>query len=435
MLHRRNGGAFRWQERSGFMAVDVAVVGAGPYGLSVASHLLGAGIQVRCFGRPMQTWQTQMPHGMFLKSEGFASTLFAPRDRYTLERYCSENEIAYASVGRPVSLQLFSRYGVAFQRKLVPDLEPVDVIRIGRSAGNFELELEDGKICVARRVVMAVGIRSFGYLPPELRGHSAEAVAHSSAYGSLDGFAGRKVAVVGAGASAIDCAAILCDKGADVHIIARDEEIRFHAPPGDVQRSLLERLRQPQSGLGPGWRSRACTDGPIVFHFMPASFRHLVVRRHLGASAGWWTKDVVTSHATMHLGQSVQHADSSGGRVRLDMTTNQGERRSLVVDHVIAATGYRPDVERLDYMAPALRQSIRTTAGSPHLSMNFQSSVPGLYFTGLAAATSFGPVCRFAFGAGFTSRRLSRHLRQAIGARSVPATEDEHREHVMADAA
>jgi cation diffusion facilitator CzcD-associated flavoprotein CzcO len=52
---------------------DVAIIGAGPYGLSVAAHLRSRGREPRVFGDPMKLWRMQMPKGMRLTSEGFAS--------------------------------------------------------------------------------------------------------------------------------------------------------------------------------------------------------------------------------------------------------------------------------------------------------------------------------------------------------------------------
>jgi hypothetical protein len=95
--------------------------------------------------------------------------------------------------------------------------------------------------------------------------------------------------------------------------------------------------------------------------------------------------------------------------VELELAGASGER-TVSVDHVIAGTGYRVDLGRLHFLAPGLRANIQTEAGSPRLSANFQSSVPGIYFVGLSSAASFGPMTRFAFGARFTARRLSRHL-------------------------
>ena len=73
-------------------------------------------------------------------------------------------------------------------------------------------------------------------------------------------------------------------------------------------------------------------------------------------------------------------------------------------EHVIAATGYVVDVERLKFLSSEIRSQVKTSKGSPVLSSSFESSVPRLYFVGVAAANSFGPVMRFAYGAGFAAR-------------------------------
>src|SRR5580658_2904626 len=76
--------------------IDVAIIGAGPYGLSIAAHLRARGVDLRIFGNPMQTWLTQMPKGMRLKSEGFASSLDNPGSTFTLAVYCQEKGIPYS---------------------------------------------------------------------------------------------------------------------------------------------------------------------------------------------------------------------------------------------------------------------------------------------------------------------------------------------------
>src|SRR5271154_6650965 len=107
-----------WNER---LMVDVAIIGAGPYGLSIAAHLAARGITFRIFGSPMHTWLTQMPRGMRLKSEGFASTLYDPDASFTLGNYCTQQGMLYADLGLPIPLETFASYGQAFQKRLVPN--------------------------------------------------------------------------------------------------------------------------------------------------------------------------------------------------------------------------------------------------------------------------------------------------------------------------
>jgi len=390
--------------------VDTAIIGAGPYGLSIAAHLKARGVDFRIFGSPMHTWRTHMPKGMLLKSDGFASCLYDPDSSYPLGRYCQEHGIPYADLGLPVHLETFAAYGEEFQKRFVPELEDKLVVSIGRSLAGFDIRLEDGELIAARRIVAAVGISHFQYVPPVLSALPEEFVTHSSRHTSFDRFKGRDVTVIGAGASAVDVAALLHQAGACVQLVARKPVVAFHDPPGPIPRPLLERVRKPTTGLGPGWRSLFCTKAPLLFHAMPQRFRLEVVRRHLGPAAGWFVKDLVVGHVAFHLGFSVAEANLRNGQVQLRLASNDGAQRTLVTDHVIAGTGYQVDLQRLAFLNAELLEEIRSVENTPVLSRNFESSVPGLYFVGTTSANSFGPMARFAYGAGFTARRLSRCL-------------------------
>ncbi|MGA2564888.1 MAG: NAD(P)-binding domain-containing protein, partial [Steroidobacteraceae bacterium] len=248
-------------------AVDTAIIGAGPYGLSLAAHLRGTRKSHRIFGSAMSFWSHHMPQGMCLKSEGFASDLYDPDSQFSLKVYCAQNNIPYADIGLPVPRETFIAYALEFQRRYVPQLENARVISLARCEGGFELTTEAGEIARARQVVVAVGLINFTHLPRELHGMEGGFVTHSSQHSDLSAFKGRQVAVLGAGASAVDLAALLHQAGAQIELIARRESIDFHPPPKEP-RSLFERVKAPRSGLGVGWRSRLCTDVPLVFYAM-----------------------------------------------------------------------------------------------------------------------------------------------------------------------
>jgi hypothetical protein len=110
------------------------------------------------------------------------------------------------------------------------------------------------------------------------------------------------------------------------------------------------------------------------------------------------------------VGHVVEQAETVGDQVRLHLRGSDGELRQLTSDHVIAATGYRFALGSLPFLSEPIIGELRSLQQTPILSANFESSVPGLYFTGLASANQFGPAMRFAYGAGFTARRVSRHL-------------------------
>lgn len=388
--------------------VSVAIVGAGPFGLSIAAYLRHAKIEHRIFGSPMQSWRTMMPKGMFLKSEGFASDLYDPQQSFTLGHFCRETGRSYADIGDPVPLETFADYGTEFQRRLVPALEQVDIVSLKRSPDGYELATAAGETLFARRVVVATGISSSAYLPPMLERLPRDLVTHSSAHADLSRFRDRQVVVIGAGSSAVDIAAILHELGAKVELTARAARVAFHERAQEP-RPLVDRLLNPRSGLGIGWRSRLCSDAPMVFHAMPERFRLRIVKRHLGPAPGWFVKDKMVGKVPMHTGFDLSEAEVRGGRVHLQLT-GAGGAKELIADHVIAGTGYRPSLDRLPFLEPGLRRSIADLVGTPVLTQSFESSSPGLYFVGLASANAFGPLMRFAFGAGYTAKRLTRHL-------------------------
>jgi cation diffusion facilitator CzcD-associated flavoprotein CzcO len=390
-------------------ATDTIIIGAGPYGLSLAAHLRSTGRSFRIFGAPMDFWSKHMPRGMFLKSEGFASDLFAPDNKLTLKAYCAENAVPYREIGLPVPLDTFIAYGLEFQRRHVPELENLQIAALARRAAGFELRTETGETVGARRVVVAVGIMNFAYVPPVLADLSDAWVSHSCRHSDLSGFRGRSVAVLGAGASAVDMAALLLEAGVNVQLLARRSAIEFHSVPVEL-RSLIQSLKAPRSGLGTGWRSRLCTDAPLVFHAMPQSFRFRVVERHLGPAPGWFVRDAVVGRLPMHLSATITSARVVDERVRLVYSQPNAGETQIDVDHVIAATGYRVDLARIPFIEQSLQAELKNADGTPVLNRHFESSVRGLYFIGAAAANSFGPLLRFAYGAKFAAQRVASRL-------------------------
>src|SRR3984957_9778592 len=173
--------------------VDIAIIGAGPYGLSLAACLRPYGRSVRVFGSPMRSWSHHMPQGMHLKSEGFASDLYDPDGKFTLQAYCAERAIPYADIGLPVAIETFIAYGLEFQRRYVPEVENVPITSLTRSAEHFELTTTAGELVRARQVVVAAGIVNFAYLPPVLSELPDPMISHSSQHSDLSGFKGRTV--------------------------------------------------------------------------------------------------------------------------------------------------------------------------------------------------------------------------------------------------
>jgi len=391
-------------------STEVAIIGAGPYGLSLAAHLKGAAIPFRIFGSPMDSWRKHMPKGMLLKSDGFASNLSDPEASFTLAHFCAQEGIEYHPTDVPVRLESFAAYGLAFQRRFAPELQEKSVTSLECSSGGFRLKFEDHDELTARRVAVAVGISHFQYVPPELHHFPSKLLTHSFAHCDLEQFRGAKVAVVGAGASALDLAALLNEQGAMVHLIARQTELAFQSKLAPGRRSLWKRVRQPSTGIGPGLRSFLYAEYPNLFRHLPGNVRVNIVKTHLGPAAGWPTRDRVLGRVPLSLGLQIDRAEISGEQVHLRLTHRDGAVVDHFADHVIVATGYRVDLRRLPFLGQDVLSRVQCLEHAPILSANFESSIPGLYFLGLASANSFGPMMRFAYGADYTTRKIAKHL-------------------------
>ena len=399
----------------GTVAVTVAIIGAGPYGLSIAAHLRSLGIPYRIFGTPVDTWARHMPAGMLLKSDGFASSLSDPDDKGTLATYCLDRGIPYHPTDLPVPLEVFVDYARDFQERFVPDLEERQVVSLDKTGGTFTLVLDDGETLTADLVVGAIGITHFGRIPEELSGLRPELVSHSSDHHDLAGWAGRDITVLGGGSSAVDLAVLLQEAGANTTLVARTGQLRFFSPPSGRPRTGWDRIRQPSSGLGPGWKSWMCENLPFAFRFLPGNARTTIVRRHLGPKSGWPMKARLDAGVRVLLSTSLESASEVDGRVKLVLRAADGTRTELLTDHVAAATGYAPAVERLRFMSEGLRSAIRTHDGAPVLNGGFETSVDGLYIVGPAAVDSFGPLMRFMVGAEYVAPVVAKRLARRAG--------------------
>ncbi|ANW18410.1 NAD(P)-binding domain-containing protein [Streptomyces clavuligerus] len=400
---------------------DLAVIGAGPYGLSIAAHAAAAGLSVKVFGRAMASWRDHMPEGMFLKSEPWSSNLSDPYGVHTL-RHFSEEHGFEAVHGRPLSIAAFTEYGLWFAEHAVPGVDERTVIRLAPAGNGYSVETADGECVLARTAVLAVGVMPFVNIPRQLDGFSADQVSHSSGHRDLSCFRGQDVTVLGAGQAALETATLLAEQGARPRLIARRARLNWNTPPEPLQRGPLRTLSTPHSGLGTGWTSWVWSEAPWAVRRLPGAARQHIARTALGPAGAWWLRERYERRVPALLGHGLRAAEARGGRVLLRLDTPGGAAIAVETDHVIAATGFTPDLARLDLLDASLRRAVATTAGggrAPELSAGFESSYPGLFFAGLLTAPSFGPSMRFVHGATFTAHRLVEGVRRRLRTRTA----------------
>lgn len=390
--------------------IDVAVVGAGPYGLSLAAHLGKQGVKHRIFGSPMYSWLNRMPSCMFLKSEGFASNLADPDHALTLKRFCLDRGYPYRDYGSPIPRQVFCEYGLSFQRRFAPDVEDRTVALVESLARGFALHFTDGGYAFSRKVVMCSGIEPFRNVPESVSCLPPSVVSHTSDHSDYCMFAGKDVCVLGGGASATDAAAALHKAGARVYLVSRAPTLKWTSPTTRPPLSEWWHMRD-MLGAGRIGQGHFYSQAPQVFHKLPDALRTSVVNRFLGPRGGWPVRECVEGLPKL-LGFDVASAEVVDGHVRLGLTDGRSAIAKLQVDHIVAGTGYLVDLRRLNFLSRGLiaRVTMAASGTAPRLTKDFESSVPGLYFSGVTAANAFGPLLRFVAGARFASERISARL-------------------------
>jgi FAD-dependent urate hydroxylase len=383
--------------------LDIAVVGAGPYGLSVAAHL--AGRRVRTFGEPMETWRTRMPPYMLLRSDWKETSLSAPGNLGSIDRWA---RVVGEEREEPIPLQKFLRYADWFRQTFVPEGDPSDVAALERAPDGYRLTTTAGDELDVREVVVAVGAVPFAYAPPPLGEAVGDRVAFATSLQDYEPYRGRRVVVVGGGQGGLESASLAVRAGADVELVVRSSLRWFadrepHRPRGRV-RQRLYRLAYPVVGYGPPPLNRLALH-PDVFAALPAGARRQLSARILRAGGSPWLRQEVERSVNVTEGIGVVGIDQNGV-VRLRLS--DGTVREA--DAVILAAGFRFSLDRLTFLSEGIRKAIALEDGWPLLDRGFRSTEQGLLFVGFAAEHRFGPIARFIPGTGFTANRVREAL-------------------------
>jgi FAD-dependent urate hydroxylase len=380
--------------------IDVAVVGAGPFGLSAAASLPGRDVVV--FGRPMQTWATTMPRDMLLRSAWDETSLAAPGDAGSIITWAEREGI---DRNGPIPLTVFLAYADWFREEFVQQLDQSDVARVERAGDTFAVTTTDGDTVRARTLVVAVGVVPFSFAPPPLA-LADERVRFAIDVDDFEPLRGRRVLVVGGGQAALESAGLAARAGATVELVTRSV-VRWFADrepdrPRGPLRQRLYRIAYPAVGYGPPVVNRLALH-PDLFAALPAPLQEKLARRMLRPGGSPWLRGLVEGKVRVTEHRTVRdvgvHADH--------LTVNLDDGTAREVDEIVVATGYRCDLAKLDFLAPGVARSIRTRDGWPVLDRFFRTSDPNVFFVGYPAEQRFGPVARFVLGARFTMSRLA----------------------------
>ena len=379
------------------------IVGAGPYGLSTAACAKQMGIDPVLVGEPMAFWRHNMPEGMLLRS-GIDWHL-DPFDVHTFRAYLRERGLSEADA-QPIPTELFIEYSEWFRNAYA--LEPRSSLVTELYANDdhrLEARLSDGELIVAENVVAAPGVAHFTNVPEEVaRSLDPARYSHTCTRTGFEDLRGSRLLIVGGRQSAFEWAALISERiGAEIHLVHDHETPAFEASDWSFVDRLIENTVDTR-----GW-----------FRHLPPEERDSISKRFWSEGRlklePWLAKRVATGNITdWPVTHVVEYRQEATGEIVASLSNDQ----RLVVDHVILATGYRVRVPALPYLARShLARDLYTVDGCPVLDEDFQSSIPGLFFTGFIAARDFGPFFGFVRGCSAAARIIVAKVRARLVAR------------------
>ncbi len=367
---------------------ELLVIGAGPYGLSVASYAKQASMDFYLIGKPMEFFEAHTPKPMVMATS-YETAIKDPQRELTLRRYCTVKGIPIPEAqGQNPNFypprELFLDYAPWWIEEIGLTSDPRRVSTLSQLGGTFEATLEDGTKVGADRVVVATGMYPHRFIPP-LYGQRIprEAYSHNTEVVDLESFASKRVLVVGGGFSGVEWAIYLSEAGAEALCIYRgdwsDVEVRFGR--------IVFEWRNLSESDHLWWQRLSPEEKEQKLHLMKVQHRTGVPP---------WLQGRETK--VRFLPQTdVKDCQEQGGCVQVTFTTGE----TVEVDHIVLGTGFRPDVANLSFLdKQTILNSLKVSGGFPLLNDRFQSSIPGLYFSGSLAIQQFGPVLWFVSGSG-----------------------------------
>lgn len=362
--------------------IDLAIIGAGPYGISIGAHAEKEKMNYKVFGLPMQFWKEKMPPEMFIRTLIEYTGLSDPDNQYTIKVFAEEKGI---TLSYPIRRTVWVDYGMWFIKKTNLDIEATHISEIKRVGNYYQLRTDQGKEYKAKHVVLAVGLTNAQYIPKQLSGFPKRLVSHSSEHTTFHKFSGKEIAVIGGGQSAWEAAGLANEAGANVHLIfRRPERLRPDKNLNAEQQKLIGK-----------------------YYYLTESEKAKVEEKFSKPTVSDFLLPLIEGKVRLIPNSSIKSIERYH-ETKLNITTNQSLQ--LTVDHVIAATGYRFSIHRLDFLRHIESEIETNVFGEPIVDEYFESTLENVYFVGPSAAFSHGPPFRFISGVWHSASTIIKHI-------------------------
>jgi len=360
------------------------VVGAGPYGLATAAYAQERGVNQQLLGVPMAFWKHGMPKGLILRSNKSEHISLDPSGKYTFDRYLGSEDHSDTGL-HSISLDTYLDYANWFQENASLTAYPHLVQQLDLVGRLFEAQLDDGSMVRARNVVIATGLgvhKNLSELAPSL---PLSRYRHTCDLGDLEYLRGQRCLILGGRQSAFEWAALIAEVGAAmVHLAYRHPTPAFDEADWS---SLEEPARQASSDRR--WFRNLSSEEKAE------SIQRLWAQGRLKVEP--WLESRVQKE-NIHLwpcATVIACEQLADGTMVAELDTGV----TMPLDYVVFATGYKIEVGNFSFLSRrSILPLLKAEEGYPVLDEDFQSSVPGLFFIGPAAARDFGPALSFVIG-------------------------------------
>lgn len=365
---------------------DVIIIGAGPYGLAAAAQAKHAGLDYLLIGEPMSFWRTSMPSFMVVRSPFVASSIYSPQPGLSLDDFYRETGRT-ANKREKISLKIYLKYLDWYLEKAALNVLPQTVVALRRETrGTFTVTTGDGQQLESRAVVLAVGNPPFVNIPEEFKAIDKRYYSHACEVVDFSPFAGKKVLVLGAGQSAIEACLGLLQVGAQTELMHNQSGIYWHNIPLRINVPLLLFF----------------LSFPTVLEFVPYVLRKPVGDMVSKPTVDKWLRPKIESRITEHTRARIERLTPDGDRLRVKFSGG----RETTVDHVILGTGYVVDILSLPMLDVSVSTDLQVRHGYPLIDRHLESSIKGMFFTGVPAKGRFGPTFNFIFASPAGGKRV-----------------------------
>ena len=386
-------------EASAESHTDLLIVGAGPFGLAIAAYAQQYGIRHQLVGTAMGFWRDNMPEGMLLRST--CDWSLDPLDDYSIDAYLNSLGKQCREVA-PLSRNFYLDYARWFQQGRALQSDEIKVVSLIAEGDRFIALTDSGGRIYGKNVVVAVGFEAFAHSPPELVSLFPEGrCQHTCSLVDFGQLAGRRVLIIGGRQSAFEWAALIREAGADrIDVAYRHATPLFEPSDWTWVNPIVDNL-----AADPGWYRRLSEDEKQQLN------RRFWEEGRLKLEP-WLAPRIDHPNVGLHPHSNVIGAEA--GDQGIEVAFDSGE--TFAVDEIVFATGYRVNLERLPFLAPELRSALGIQEGYAPLDVNFQTRVPGLYLTSLAATRDFGSFLAFTVSVRAQANVIGQSIRRSLQA-------------------